>query len=178
MVRRKEYIKILVKNSNILADVLAEYRAAEEKRRENFRRTITKSLPFQLTGFDNKASPQSEITLNKGGTNQECDQDVELDKKDITEFVSLLGAVYFQPSSQNTMSRRPSFLSPSSSLSSSQSSSKNGGSRRNSSLSANKSSSNKAATNDENLAKLLNAMFKQLNDMRSDFLKTIEYNCK
>jgi hypothetical protein len=169
-------MRILVKNSNILADVLAEYRHAEEIRREHFRQAVTKILPFKLVEFD-KASPQSEITLNGANEYDSNNKTTVLDKQDITEFISLIGAVYFQPSAhQGGLSRRPSFLSSSSSSSSQQSS----GSRRNSSQHSPKSTSSKVTKNngDENLAKLLNFMFKQMNDMRSDFLKTIEHNCK
>ncbi|CAO3646945.1 unnamed protein product [Mucor hiemalis] len=173
IVRRKEYAKVLMKNSNLLADVLAGYRLDEEKRRDKFRREVTKLLPFQLLGFD-RASPQSEITLN-GMSSSELDKTV-LDKNDVTEFISLLETVYFQstPHATSSARRTSSFLASSTSASSPTH-------RRTSSGSPGKITGSRFTvgrnnSTDENLLAFLNTMFKQMTDMRLDFLKTIETN--
>lgn len=133
--------------------MLADYRTEEEKRREHFRRIISKSLPFKLTGLE-KPSPQIEITLNGANNHNET----ALDKQDITEFISLLNTVYFQPV-HASLSKRPSFISPSSS-------------------SSNRKSMKSSRTEDSNILVFLDAMFTQLNEMKSDFLMAIETNCK
>jgi hypothetical protein len=128
-------------------------------------------LPFRLTGFD-KPSPQSEITLN--GTSNELDNAI-LDKHDVTEFISLLETVYFQSTSHVTsLGRRTSFLASSASYSSNTT-----GPKRSLSLSPGKSSRFTTGRNssDENLLAFLNVMFKQLTDMRLDFLQTLKTNC-
>lgn len=119
------------------------------------------------------SSPQSEITLT--GTSTELDNAI-LDKHDVTEFISLLETVYFQSTSHVTsLGRRASHLSSSSASYSSVNNQK-----RSLSLSPSKSSrfTTGRNANDENLLAFLNVMFKQLADMRLDFLKTLETNCK
>jgi hypothetical protein len=173
MVRRKEYIQILVKNSNLLADILAEYRGDEEKRRDHFRRVVLKSLPFKLAGIERAVSPQSEVSIN--GANNGYDKTV-LNKQDIKEFISLLSTIYSQPSVHTNLSRAPSFLSSSSSSNNMNTKEK----IRNSSFSPKAPSKLTTAANnrDENLLAFLNAMFNQMEDMKLDFLKSIESNCK
>lgn len=183
IVRRKEYARVLTKNSNLLADVLAGYRLDEEKRREKFRREVIKLLPFQLLGFD-KASPQSEITLHgmNNNNNSELDKAV-LDKNDVTEFISLLETVYFQstPHAASLARRASSFLSSSSSTSASSSPTHrrtSSGSPSSKITTGSRFTTGRNSSTDENLLAFLNTMFKQMTDMRLDFLKTIETSCK
>ncbi|KAI7890527.1 uncharacterized protein EV154DRAFT_421878 [Mucor mucedo] len=150
LVRRREYKNIIVKNSNLLADLLSDYRSVEEKRREQFKRIVSKSLPFRFADLD-KPSPQSEVNLNLVKDHNET----TLEKGDITEFISLLNTVYVQPVSVSP-SKKPSFAT----------------------VTSPKRSIHSNRIEENPILVFLNAMFTQMNDLKSDFLKTLESNCK
>ncbi|KAI9259213.1 hypothetical protein EDC94DRAFT_521352 [Helicostylum pulchrum] len=150
IVRRKEYKQILIKNSNIIADILSDYRFKEEKRRDYFRHTIRNLLPFKLVGFDS-TSPQSEITLN--GINSQ--DRIQLDKKDVEEYISILDNAYCQQIN-SSLTRQPSFASPR----------------------TKKLSKSINVVESDDIMLLFSTMSQQLNDLKSDFLKTVESNCK
>lgn len=130
-----------------------DYRTVEEKRREHFRRNISKFLPFSLTGID-KSSPQSEVTLNGVKDHNET----SIEKGDFIEFISLLNTVYLQPTS-GLPGKKPSFVSTST-------------------ISSSRRTIKSSRIEENDILVSLDVMLTQLNDMRPDFLKNLETNCK
>ncbi|KAL9542244.1 hypothetical protein MBANPS3_008703 [Mucor bainieri] len=91
ILRRREYANLLVTNSTLIGDVLGQYRASEEGRREYFRQRVVKEMPFKLAMSEiDKASPQSEISVNGNDSNAQLDIGVE----DITQFISVVQHLY------------------------------------------------------------------------------------
>ncbi|KAG1177136.1 hypothetical protein G6F70_002931 [Rhizopus microsporus] len=142
IVRRREYVQLLAENATLLADVMSRYRNEEEQRRDFFRRKISKILPLKMSIMDD-SPPQCEITANIPPVT-----DTTLQKKDIIDFISLLGQAYAQSPSYN---RRP--LNGSKSL---------------------KRLITQQTSEDEKLYSVLKLMYKQLDSLKADFLKNIE----
>ncbi|KAF1806515.1 hypothetical protein FB192DRAFT_1008541 [Mucor lusitanicus] len=91
ILRRREYTNLLVTNSTLIGDVLGQYRAFEESRREYFRQRVVKEMPFKLSMSEiDKASPQSEISVNGNDSNTQLDIGIE----DITQFISVVQHLY------------------------------------------------------------------------------------
>ncbi|GAN03349.1 hypothetical protein MAM1_0039c02802 [Mucor ambiguus] len=91
ILRRREYTNLLVTNSTLIGDVLGQYRASEESRREYFRQRVVKEMPFKLSMPEvDKASPQSEISVNGNDSNFQLDIGIE----DITQFISVVQHLY------------------------------------------------------------------------------------
>ncbi|KAI8886836.1 hypothetical protein K501DRAFT_176861 [Backusella circina FSU 941] len=154
IVRRNEYIALLIENANLFADIFARYRDQEEERRGYFRHEVYQLLPFKLAVLD-KVSPQCDITT----TARDDDESFKLRKKDIIDFISLLTQAYAQ-SPQSTPSSPKRFIN-----------------KRISSPTSITSSRRVTEHPDNKLLGLLNNMNHQLNGLRDEFLKALESSC-
>ncbi|CAO0799710.1 unnamed protein product [Mucor circinelloides] len=91
ILRRREYTNLLVSNSTLIGDVLGQYRASEESRRAYFRQSVMREIPFKLAMSEiDKASPQSEISVNGNDSNTQLDIGI----KDVNEFISVVEHLY------------------------------------------------------------------------------------
>ncbi|KAF7727328.1 oligomeric, coiled-coil, peripheral membrane protein [Apophysomyces ossiformis] len=95
VVRRKEYITILIESSNTIADLLARYRTQEEKRREFFRQDISPSLPFKIQNVGD-APPHCEITT----VNNNNEDLTDIERADVVALITLLSQYYSGSRSQ------------------------------------------------------------------------------
>ncbi|KAI9493144.1 hypothetical protein BDB00DRAFT_872660 [Zychaea mexicana] len=101
VVRRKEYNTILAEGANAIADLLAGYRTEETKRREDFVRNILKSLPFEVKDIENESTTHCEVsTINSQQSK------LDITRKDIIDFIRILGQYYGSSHVQST-SRSP-----------------------------------------------------------------------
>ncbi|KAI8979761.1 hypothetical protein BDF20DRAFT_530265 [Mycotypha africana] len=185
LVRRKEYHTLLVSNSNLLADVLAQYRTEEENRRTYFRHKITKLLtPFNVSKLlENDPPSQCDINVIHGiplvadneNETQETEQSKrkqylqQLNKRDIADFISIITQVYSN-SPQWTNSAR----------------NKSRGSNRSEATitAATKRDSDSEAEDEDNdedeegkpleLLQLINRMVQQVDEMGYQFLSSIK----
>ncbi|KAI8327568.1 hypothetical protein EDC96DRAFT_453219 [Choanephora cucurbitarum] len=148
VVRRREFNSLLIANSDLIADTMALCRTDEENRREYFRHTMTKSMPFKLTLIETP-SPHCEISVL--GMPQEQDGP-DLKKQDITDFISIIHQVY-SPHQQLAQSIQRLSLD-------------------------NKKSSKLITTEEEEakFLNVLRKMVKEIDDMKDDFLKYLKDN--
>ncbi|KAI8977957.1 hypothetical protein BDB01DRAFT_726815 [Pilobolus umbonatus] len=160
LVRRKEYTHLLRNNADLLSDLMSTYRNEEEKRREYFRHKIMRSLPFKLKIAD---TPSSQCEINTRHTTEPIT--ITMQKQDIIDFISLLRQVYSPvPSPINRPSYSVFNAKPLESSNKSVLSSRMFG---------------KLGDQEENkFLGLLDTMLKDLNNLKLDFLKTMETTCK
>ncbi|KAG0190202.1 oligomeric, coiled-coil, peripheral membrane protein [Apophysomyces sp. BC1034] len=172
VVRRKEYITILVESSNTIADLLARYRAQEEDRREYFRHDVSPSLPFKIQNIGD-AAPLCEITaVNENNNNP------KIDRGDIIALITLLSQFYSGLRTQNisvsSAKRKPLVKNKRSDM---MQSSSHLTKLTRSSNQMSRSMSKKMITRDthgEKILNLLTTMNSQLDGLKLEFLKSME----
>ncbi|KAG1472933.1 hypothetical protein G6F56_001249 [Rhizopus delemar] len=148
IVRRREYVQLVSEHGLLLSDLMTKYKQEELKKRNFFDQKVLKMLPFK-PNLD-EYCPQFEITTP---TQPLSIQETPLQKKDITDFISLLGQAYGQ--STNTSLRSTPIRSTSI--------------RR---------LITKQTNEDEKFNSIIKVMYQQLDTIKIDFLKCIEADCK
>ncbi|CAG8434949.1 7703_t:CDS:10 [Ambispora gerdemannii] len=108
IVRRKEYTKLLLEKSHVVAEVMAHFRELEQKRRDVYRLELKKHVPFNLPALDENP-PSCEISM----PNIRDDQLPEFSREDIQAFLDLISQMSSphtnqRPISQQTKSVRQS----------------------------------------------------------------------
>jgi predicted nuclease with TOPRIM domain len=64
VVRRKEYSKVFLRKAKEMADILAQFRAQEERRRETFKNEISRYLPVGLIDGLEDPPPYCEVSVS------------------------------------------------------------------------------------------------------------------
>ncbi|KAJ3270043.1 hypothetical protein HDV01_000591 [Terramyces sp. JEL0728] len=88
IVRRKEYVRVFIKKAKEMADILSQFRANEERRRETFKIEISRYLPNGLISGLDDPPPYCEISVSNTK-----DTLPNLVLEDITVFENLVSAI-------------------------------------------------------------------------------------
>ncbi|KAG2223902.1 hypothetical protein INT45_009354 [Circinella minor] len=168
VVRRKEYNTILAESANAIADLLAGYRTEETKRREDFVRNILRTLPFEVKDIESESTTHCEVSTISAQQNK-----LDITRKDIIDFIRILGQYYGSSQHQNRSSpisnRRISF---SNILKRGSSPSDNSRHIQNSKHTTMQQSSITRGT--DKFVDLLHVMSQQLDGLRAEFFKALE----
>ncbi|KAI9245163.1 hypothetical protein BY458DRAFT_537091 [Sporodiniella umbellata] len=141
IVRRREYAQIVSENGHLLADLMSKFKQEELKRRDYFSQEVANITPFKPV-MDESCPEYEIIPANRSLSIQ----DIPIQKKDITDFISLLGQAYGQATSTSLRSTSPSI-------------------RRVITQKSNE---------DGKFHSILKVMYQQLDSIKIDFLKSIE----
>ncbi|CAG8444414.1 17447_t:CDS:10 [Acaulospora morrowiae] len=88
IVRRKEYTKLLLAKSQQLAEIMAQFRDMEQKRRDRYRLDTKKYVPIKIPALDD-SPPMCEISA----VNMNDDRLPSFSKEDIQLFLNLIDQI-------------------------------------------------------------------------------------
>ncbi|KAI8393603.1 uncharacterized protein BYT42DRAFT_551620 [Radiomyces spectabilis] len=152
LVRRNEYMKLLIQNADMVADLLARYRDQEEKRRQTFRHDIAPILPFNFVALEDSASHCEISTICAKSKYPEIERD------DILDYITLLSQFYGHSAFSKISKAKGKSLYQSTSMD----------------QSTPLRSKSKRWLNGDNFLSVLHDMNKKLDGLKVDFLKDVQ----
>ncbi|RHZ74520.1 hypothetical protein Glove_221g66 [Diversispora epigaea] len=106
IVRRKEFIKLLLSKSQQFAEVMSEVRNSEQRRRDNYRLEIKKYVPIDIPALDD-SPPICEVTTVNSSDNRLP----SFSKDDIQSFLNMIIQIRPSVMSQASLLRSSNILS-------------------------------------------------------------------